>query len=222
MKKKFLVFAMLVCVGVSLLGCGKSTFNLVCDNMSEWTKVYYFGENEDFYCSLSSGLREDNYLLNGTSEKKVDFALLTLNLTENSTAKILKVKVKIDGMESEKEMELNNLNNSYMLDLEQQLKGTENIEITYDGKSLILQNLSKDFVVDGNKALEIAAKELEEKILLKKTYNKLNAECYLRVLDKKANDFDGIFWCFTVLNCDNENYSIIISTVDGSILAKSK
>lgn len=213
---------MLFCVGITVFGCGKSTLSLVYDNMSEWTKVYYFGENESFYCSLSSGLREKNYLLNGTSEKKVDFALLTLNLNESSNQKILKVVVKIDGIESEKEMELNNLNNSYMLDLETAFSGNENVEVSYGGKTLVLENQSKDFAVGFEKALEIATRELEDKILLKKSFNKLNAECYLRVLDKKANDFDGVFWCFTVLNNANENYSIVISTVDGAILAKSK
>jgi len=44
----------------------------------------------------------------------------------------------------------------------------------------------------------------------------------LKVLDKKANNFDNLFWCFTLLTNKNESYSVIISTVDGSVLAKTK
>ena len=109
-----------------------------------------------------------------------------------------------------------------MVDLEQKLSGEEVVSICVNGKILNLENLSKDFVVDAKKALQIACDELQDRITKTKSFNNLNAECYLRVMDKKANNFDGVFWCFSVLNVDNENYSVIISTENGSILAKSK
>ena len=110
----------------------------------------------------------------------------------------------------------------FISDLEKEFSGEEKIAITFNGKVLTLECLSKNFAIDSQKALEIASKELADKITMKKSFSKLNAECYLRVLDKKANKQDGVFWCFSVLNVDNENYSVIISTTDGKVLAKSK
>lgn len=222
MKKKIALMLMLVCVGLTCFACGKTTVNHVKDNMSELSKVYYFGETEGFYCSLSSGQREKDYLLNGKCGESVDFALLSLNLTNPISSKVIKATVTIDGQASEVELEINSLNSAYLVDLEKELSGDEQISVVYEGTTLNLECLSSNFVVDYNKALEIASTEMEDKITAKKTYAGFNAECYLRVLDKKANNFDGVFWCFTVLNVDNENYSIIISTEDGSILAKSE
>lgn len=222
MKKKILLAFMLCFVGLSLCGCGANTLDMVKDNMSELTNVYYFGENADCYCSLSSGKREKEYLLNGQSGECVPFALLSLHPTENIAGKVVLVKVTIDGVESEKELEINSLNSAYMVDLEKEFSGEEKIAITFNGKVLTLECLSKNFAIDSQKALEIASKELADKITMKKSFSKLNAECYLRVLDKKANKQDGVFWCFSVLNVDNENYSVIISTTDGKVLAKSK
>lgn len=73
-----------------------------------------------------------------------------------------------------------------------------------------------------NKAIEIASKELSKFIMKEKKMSSLNAECYLRVLDKRANNFQDMFWVFTVVNTKNENYSVVISTVDGSVLSKSE
>ena len=220
--KKVALMLMLFCVGFVCLACGTTTEGLVKQNMSELTKVYFYGENDNFYCTLSSGERENEYLMNGISEDNVDFALLTLNLTNPISAQVVKVDVTIDGQTSQVELEINSLNSAYMVDLEKELTGEEEISVTYEGETLNMECLSKNFAVDYKQALNIASAEMEDKINLKKTYNSLNAECYLRVLDKKANNFDGTFWCFTVLNVDNENYSIIISTEDGSILAKSE
>lgn len=222
MKKKLLLGLMLICVGFSCLACGTTTKGLVMDNMSEMTKVYYFGENEDFYCSLSSGQREKEYSMDGKHRGEENFALLSLNLSESISSQLVKATVIIDGQSSEVELEINSISSAYLVDLERELSGSETIEVVYDGQSLILENLSKDFAVNYQQALDIACSEMEDKIVEKRSFNNLNAECYLRVLDKKANDFDNVFWCFSVLNCDNENYSIIISTVDGSVLAKSE
>lgn len=203
------------------MGCGSSPYNQVMDNLSECTKVYYFGETEDFYCSLSSGMREDVYLLNGVSEKPVGFALMSFNFFESSPRQIVKLKVKINGEESEQELQINGVNSAYLVDLERELDGSEEIKINFEGQTLKLENISKNFTIGYQEALKIASEELSDKITAKKKLGKLNAECYLRVLDKNANNMDEQFWGFTVLNVDNESYSIVISTVDGSILAKS-
>ncbi|MBP3431552.1 MAG: hypothetical protein J6K39_01680 [Clostridia bacterium] len=221
MKRKVLLCLMLCVLSIMLFACGKTTEQRVEENMAERTRVYYFAECDDFYVTLSAGEREGEYLMNGKCEDRVKFALLSVRLAETSADDILSIDVKIDGEVEEKEMELNGLNGCYMLDLEREISGREVISVAFGDTNLTLQNLSKDFAVDSEKAIEIACGELGDRILEGRSGNNLNAECYLRVLDKKANNFDDFFWCFTVVNTQNENYSVVISTVDGSILAKS-
>lgn len=220
-KKKILIVVFLIAISISCFACAKSSVNYVMENMSELTKVYYWGENNEFYCSLSSGEREEDYAMDGKHKGSAKFALLSFNLMQPISSSVVKLTVIVDGEEFEVEAEINSLKSSYLVDLERELDGDETVEVIYQGKSLGLDNLSNQFQVDYQEAIEIACKKFEDKIFSKKQFNNLNAECYLRILDKKANNFDGVFWCFTVLNVDNENYSIIISTADGSILAQS-
>ncbi len=226
--KKLLIFgliALLFVVGGFVVLAnffGKSTEERVLENMSEWTKSYYYGEGETFSATISAGEREADYVMNGASGKNVDFALLTFRPNEEMKAKVVKVDVNIgDETISAQELELNAMNGTYMADIERSLTGDEAISVTFAEESVALENLSKNFGVDDKKAVEIASQELETQINKCKHGTNLGAECYLRVLDKQENDFDQLFWCFTVVNKKGENFSIVISTVDGKILAKS-
>lgn len=222
MKKRIGVLAIFVCaVGIFVAGCGKQTVDYVRENMSEKTEVYYFGETTEFYGTLSSGQREKDYLMNGKSEEKVDFSLLTLNFYNETLGNAITVNLTVDEKTSEVELELNTLNSTYMVDLEKKFSGEEKIFVEYMEEKFELSNVSKDFVISADKAIEIASKELASSIKKEKKFSNLNAECYLRVLDKRANNFDSMFWCFTVINNKNESFSVVISTVDGSVLAKS-
>ena len=40
-------------------------------------------------------------------------------------------------------------------------------------------------------------------------------------MSEKDDDFSDLYWCFTCLNYEGESFSVIISTVDGSVLAIS-
>lgn len=221
MKKKIFLGVLLSVVALSVFGCGKATSKYVLENLSEKTDVYFYAEADDFYATLSSGEREENYVVDGNNTGNVKFALLTMKI-DNFNEDVLKVDVKIDENITNHELILNHSNSGYMCDLEIKLTGDEKIEIMFLNRQVELKNLSKDFQIDSNKAIEIASEKLEDKIKSCQKGWKLNSECYLRVLDKRANNFDEMFWCFTVVNIKNENFSIIISTKDGSILAQSK
>lgn len=222
MKKICALMFVLGALAVFAGACGKKTEDYVRENMSEKTETYFYGETPEVYATLSSGKRENKYLMNGISEKKVDFSLLTLNFYNETFGNGINVKVVIDGAESTKFLELNTLNNTYMIDLETKFSGKEEISVEYMEEKITLENVSKDFKVGANKAIEIASKELSKFIMKEKKMSSLNAECYLRVLDKRANNFQDMFWVFTVVNTKNENYSVVISTVDGSVLSKSE
>ena len=221
MKKKILCI-LLIAVAVVAFGCGKTTLSYVEDNMAEITKTFYFGENKTLYATLSSGQRENEYLLNGKAEPLVDFALLSVTFFEEAVANVITVEVSVNETKQTIELELNRMSGAYMADLERFFTGEETIIVEYNGEQLQLNNLSKDFKVQWKEALEIAVEQLQSEITKEKEYANLNAECYLKVLDKRANNFEEFFWCFTILNVKNESFSVVISTTDGSVLAKTK
>lgn len=222
MKRKIFLCFLLVGVSLMFFGCGNNILKLVKDNMSEITEVYYYAEKQNFSVSISYGKRENEYITDGKSEDKVDFCLLSLNLKETSKDEIKTAKIIIDDNETSLELLRNPKNGAYMVDIEKKLSGSEKIDFIFENKSTTLQALSNDFKINHNKALEIAVGELEKEINKEKSYNNLNGECYLRVLNKDVNNLTLPYWCFTVFNTKGEDFSVIISTEDGSILAKTE
>jgi hypothetical protein len=222
MKRKIAILCIIGLVCVLASGCGTDNLSLVKENLSEKTEVYFFGESEGCYGTISCGQREGNYVIDGKSEGKTDFSLISISFSGETFGSALSATVTIDQTSEQVTLEFNSLNGCYMFDLEQKLSGGEQISIEISNKTIEFENLSKNFAISADKALEIATKELSNHIEAAKSLSGFSAECYLRVLDKRANNFEDVFWCFTLTNTNSESFSVVISTTDGSILAKSE
>lgn len=222
MKRKVFVLTLILLVAIMFVGCGKTTKDFVLENMSELTKTFYYAENEELSVSLSSGQREINYAMDGRTSDKTDFALVSVKFSNPTSLQEINAKIDIGSEKLTKTLEYNPLNALFMCDLERFVGDGMNVSVEIDGKSLVLENLSKNFGVKWDEAIVIAVKNLHSEIEKERKFANLGAECYLKVMGKEVNNFDDFFWCFTIVNIKNENFSIIISTTDGSVLAKTK
>lgn len=220
--KKVLSFVFVICLSVLLFGCGTQAVSKIERNMSETTEVYYLGECEDFYCTLSSGTRERDYLLNGFSTEKVPFSLLTLNFFEQSELNIIKVDFVVDENQQEVELERHPISGQFMVDLEKQIGNDKSVSVIYNNKTCTFENLSKEFKVGYKKAIKIGAKLFEKQILKNQSFGTLGCEGYLKVVDKKSGKYDQVFWAFSIIDSDGKSWSAIISTEDGKILSFTK
>ena len=221
MKRRFVVAFVIVAV-LLLTGCGAKMIEKVEENTSEITKQFFFGESEKMYATLAVGEREENYLMDGKSHPKTDFSLFSVVFYEDIDKNIIVVSLSVDEKRETFEMEYNSFSNSFMADLGKRDFSDKNIVLSYGDQSVVLENLSKQFGVDWKKAIEIGCDNLKQQIENAEVARKIDAEFYLKVLDKKANNFDNFFWCFTLLTKNGDTYSVVISTIDGSVLAKTK
>ena len=222
MMKKLIVAFSLVFILFGVAGCGKTINNHVEENMSEITKDFYFGENDSVYATLSVGERESSYLYNGQSTESVDFALLTLTFKNGSSLNTVEVVLN-DGTNSyDVELMSDDKSVDFMADIVNLFSFGEAFTLTYNNENVELTRISDEFGIDYQEALNIACENLKEELESCKIYNNFNAECYLRVLREKENNFDNLYWCFTCLNYEGESFSIVFSTVDGENLAKSE
>ena len=222
MMKKLIVAFSLVFILFGAAGCGKTINNHVKENMSEITKDFYFGENDSVYATLSVGERESSYLYNGQSTESVDFALLTLTFKNGSSLNTVEVVLN-DGTNSyDVELMSDDMSVDFMADIVNLFSFGEAFTLSYNNENVELTRISDEFGIDYQEALNIACENLKEELESCKIYNNFNAECYLRVLREKENNFDNLYWCFTCLNYEGESFSIVFSTVDGEILAKSE
>ena len=222
MMKKLIVAFSLVFILFGVAGCGKTINNHVEENMSEITKDFYFGENDSFYATLSVGERESSYLYNGQSTESVEFALLTLTFKNGSSLNTVEVVLNDGANSYDVELMSDDMSVDFMADIVNLFSFGEAFTLSYNNENVELTRISDEFGIDYQEALNIACENLKEELESCKIYNNFNAECYLRVLREKENNFDNLYWCFTCLNYEGESFSIVFSTVDGEILAKSE
>lgn len=219
MFKKIFVSLSLVAVLFCATACGKTIDSYVQDNMAEITKEYYLGENDDMFVTLSVGEREKDYLMNGQASEPVNYSLLVIKFKEENILRAITFEVQSGENTADVEAEYNSFNNTYMVDIVDDIQIGDNFSIIYDGQTITLEK--QNFAINYEKALQIACENLKDKLEEQKSYNHFNAECYLRVMNEKDNDFSDLYWCFTCVNYEGENFSIVISTQDGSVLATS-
>ena len=210
------VFVMLLFLPMILMGCGNR--DNVRENMSEITDIYFVGECNGDYASISVGQREEPYIKDGYSQKKCDFALVCLNVSTQYENMRMSAVIKIN--EEKHNILLEMVGGSYMFDLERTLKSEDKISLIYGERTIDFVNKSGEFAIDQEKALEIGKQELKKQ-LDHYTKRSFEAECYLRVLGKETPEFNELFWCFTVVGRDEKVYNCIFSVSDGTIIAIS-
>lgn len=206
--KKLTVAFMFMMTPVMLVGC-QSTASIE-DNMSEQTNIYFTAKSGDHSASISVGTRENPYIIDGYSQKNCDFSLINVKFSSNLTDNIIAGKITINDKESDVKLDFNPISRSYMVDLGYQLKGEDNVKLVYDGIEFNFENITGNFAVSGEDAIEIAKTQLSKEIASYTNGKTFEGECYLKVLGK-ADSFDKLFWCFTIEGRDGKTYNIVIS-----------
>lgn len=218
MKKKFLLLSILP-LTILLGGCSVNYNQIAKENMSEITDAYFYGKCDEFEISLSSGQRENPYVYDGKHNESCDFALVVMNLNSKNDKE--SVVFSIDGSAQSCVVEFNPITGTFMADLEKKLTQDDNVSVKFGNTQITLDCLSKDFKVDVDRAIEIGVSEFQENIENMFEKDNFKAECYLKVLDNLSNGYDKCFWCFSVVDANQNHYNVIIDTENGNILAKT-
>ena len=216
MKKILLIFVLFF--GLFLSGCSNKK-SYIEKNLSEITYFTYRVNTDDFYCSVNYGEREKNYVLDGRSGDNVDFCLVTFYLYENIEENYLPLTVIINEKNLVCNLEKNPYTYSFMIDLERELKGDENIKIKWNECEY---NLTKqDCKFDYKSVLKKMNFEYKNEINECLKNKDLNAEFYLKIIDMTQKGIDKIYWCFSIVRDDNKCYNCLIDVNTGEIISEN-
>lgn len=211
MKKKILMILSSLAVVLFLFtGCNDLSIN---NCISEITFTYFKGQDSsssNVYASISVGEREEPYKMDGKHRKNVDFALINLILDDVSQNEVM-ATIDIDGTASEIMLEFNPRTSSYMADLGYAISGDSVVNLKVDNYSIDFSNISKDFKVDYNKALEIGEKLLSENIANFSSSN-FDGEIYLKLFTMEGSDV--LYWIYTAVYENGVTYNFAINVND--------
>ncbi len=226
MKKKILTFLLLAVTILSFTGCGKNNVDL-SNYLIEERNTLYTAQDDLYTVTLSNGLREENYSLDGVVGNMVDFAVLTLvkNNSDPLANDTYSYTVTVNENTYTGELVKSETDNSYSADLGINIPtdSTINVKITFTGYVFDkeLENTYSSFAVDKNKAIEIANKELKTE-LENLTSNKNNKiEVVMKLLKDHSNsELKTYYWYIGIISTSGETLGILIDANSGDVIAK--
>ena len=210
-----LIFAILIC------GCSNHLDSVVLNNMSDLRVNYFEGKNETAFITLSCGQRESNFAYDGISTSPLDCAVLTVEFFSPVNLSKIEATVFINGQEKNIVLNHSPFEDVFMEDLEISIENNSEVKIKLNNQENIeLKNISSNWKINFKQAIKIATEHFNEK--LKELYfnNRLNAECYLKVV-AKAN-YEQKFWYFSIIDIGGKNYSLLIDVNSGGITYNAK
>lgn len=217
MKKLFVFLLVLICP-LMLMGCSEN--NKFEDKISEITKIYYQGsdENKNVNASISVGQREEPYIIDGIHESLCDFSLFVVNFNHQLEDEEITTELNINGVKQDFVMYLNPVNHQYMADLGYAIGDNDEVSLTYQNYVVTFNNVSDNFAIDWEQALKIAKDSLGEKLDEFYQGENFDGECYLKILTEQNDRFDDLFWYFSVVGQDNKVANVVIDVYSGDVL----
>ncbi len=225
MKKKLLIVGVLLVGMLSLNACGQSKIDL-SDYLIEQRNNLFVAEDDIYSVSFSSGLREENYALDGVCGDMVEFGIVTLARQDGGTLAddTYTYVITIDGQDYTGFLSANDTDNSYSADIEN-VAGNDSevsIQISFTGYlfSAELDNVSIDFAVDGTAALEIANTELQDS-LSEAVDDETSIEVVMKILKDYSNsEVKKYYWYIGVISSNADTFGILIDCSTGDVIAK--
>lgn len=227
MKKKIFICLVLLVGVLSFTACGKTELNLA-DYVIEERFNIYSGVDNDYMVTFSSGMREENYDLDGVKNNMVEFGILTISKIDYTAMKVqdYTYSINIGEFNTTGNLTKNDYyNGCYSIDINKAALNNEpiNVVITANNVSFNkeLANNSKEFSVDKNAALNIAGNEIKNKVdeLMHDKNNKIE------VVVKITNDYSTMgvknyYWYVGVISTNNETIGVLIDAKTGDIISK--
>ncbi|MBE7076575.1 MAG: hypothetical protein E7374_01640 [Clostridiales bacterium] len=225
MKKKLLGFAML---GICLLyftACGKTKMNLN-DYIIEERNNLFTAQDELYYATLSTGLREENYCLDGVKNNMIDFGILSFSkinkdplANDNYNYTVLINEESFTGT-----LEKSNYDNTYSADIGVSVPNDANIivQISFTGYTFeqTLQCTSNEFTISKSDAIAIAQKSLKTELDNMTSDKNTKIEAVTKIVKDYSSESKNLFWYVGVISTNGETLGILIDAKNGDVVAK--
>lgn len=212
----------------ALFGCNakKESVKKISDHLIEVRNNIYVGQDENYYATFCSGQREEPYSLDGVVNDMVEFGIITFSKQDNSKIGLNEIMftITINQESISGKLEKSPYDNTFSADIEKQVDDNAEItiEVNVNGTafSQTLFNESKNFVINQQKAIEIAGEELQESIINMKDENGKTMEAMIKILKDFSGESNNYYWYVGIVSCSGETAGILIDANSGEVISK--
>ncbi|MBQ3213583.1 MAG: hypothetical protein IJB10_01030 [Clostridia bacterium] len=219
-KKLILSFVLLMLAIFALSGCSKVKPQEISRSvLSEYRKNLFAAKTNFCSITFTSGQREENYIMDGTNTKLVDFGVLTVKFNNYISSSLPKFELKINKDLYAGEFEHNPYDNSFVYDIQKQVNNTDIISVylvDFD-QEILLQCFSNGWKINYKDAHNIFTQKYKTEIVSNTVNNLLNGEIYIKIVSEDK-EFKNFYW-YVLLVCQNgDMYASLIDVNTGEIL----
>ena len=226
MKKFYFLFLVIVFCSLIVVSCSDNTYVLLKNNISEIREKLYTYRDEEIYVNLMTGQRESDYLANGVSTPKINFAKINLQFYDQNykyNERKVDYTVEIDGVSYSGAMLNNPYDNSFVVDLGIKIDNDESIIINFtidnSVKNVELTLTNADWKINAYTALEVVGNDLREYIQQFVENNSLKAEVFIKIVYQ--GNYNNWFWHIQIVSENGAKLSEIIDINNGEIISKN-
>ena len=214
-------------VSIFLNGCGQDLYLELQDKLSEVRYNLFECGNEEINIKFTSGFREEPYILNGKSENKKEFGVITVKFLNNIADKtsLPEFIITISDMDFDGEFELNPFDQTYVADIETFVldDASIHIKIIWQDYSFEeqMKNISKTFSCSHKDALNVFIKEFKKNI---QNFIKTGTdfEIYVKIINDPSLEIDKNYYYVCLITKTGESLSCVIDPNSSVILAKNE
>ena len=226
--KKFFMALIIIFISLSLCGCDGNLNKIVNEAVSEVRYNLFVANSEEIFVEFSSGFREDPYVINGVSNAKKEFGVVSVKFLKdmNSYDGLPSFVLTINGVNFDREFELNPFNQTYVQDIETFVLDDDVISIKVLWGDFCfeseLENKSKNFNLNHKDVLKIMIKEFKSNLKKMIKNQTFQGEIYVKIIVDPSLLIEKTYWYVGVVGRTGQNYSIIIDPISKQILAKKE
>jgi len=222
---KYVVGMLLVCIGVLLvylLCFNANPILLATQNISELRQNYFVDSDDLNNVCVSTGTREDPYLLDGIHNEMIDFGIIVLKTSLLGISEPY-CTLTINEVDYTGVMERNPYDNTYVMDVGQFIPSdavlSVKIQVQDTEYSFTPTIISEDWEIDATKATEIGFANLEQVIKNLVSGTQFLGECYVKIVSDPSNQLEMFYWYVSVLDRQGNTHAVVIDSSSGTILS---
>lgn len=224
---KYVIGMLLICTGVLLvyvLCFNVNPISLATENISEIRQHYFVGNDDLNHVCVSTGTRENPYLLDGIHNEMTDFGIVVLKttllgITEPSCT------LTLNGTDYTGVMERNPYDNTYVMDIGQFIPSDATllvkIQIQSTEYTYTPTIISNEWEITAEKAMEIGFDNLEQVIKNLISGRQFLGECYVKIVSDPSNQLGMYYWYVSVMDRQGNSHAVVIDSTNGEILSCS-
>lgn len=216
--KKFLMFFVAIVTVVCFCGCTGSSNKAISYKQT----AYLIGECEEFNLTVTSGLRESPYLMDGERGDLVEFCTVTLKPSSNEGVnQNYTYEVTVDGESYTGSLNKDTFGTTLSGDIGVDIGDSMTsivVKFGDESRTVMLENMMSNSLVSSDDALSIAEKALEDTLAQLPEEDK--REVYLKFVSDIVGDESVYYWYVAYVGEGGKYSAVLIDIVSGDIIAK--